>query len=327
MVGNRRHIPAAMKQQWVTMSAQMSSKAIAEVTNTSQRTVNRVLRLSRLTGSVVRRPLESGRPRLLSAGDVSYLLSCTERTPDIFLSELQHALHRARGVEVSEITIGRTLRRHGLTHKHVSRAALERNEDTRDRYQIFIAENFRPEQLVFVDESACNRITTRRSMAWSPIGMRARRHDYFIRGQRYSILPALSLDGILHLDVLDRPYTSAMFNEFVVGLLDNMNPFPQKNSVIVMDNASIHKSPHLEEMVQQRGMRIVYLPPYSPDFNPIEEAFSAIKAWIRRHHDYARREMMGELTCDPYQLLWNAVFNTVTPEKAHGWFTHSGYLS
>jgi len=116
------------------------------------------------------------------------------------LSELQHALHRARGVEVSEITIGRTLRRHGLTHKHVcnvslrqiytdflfevSRAALECNEDTRDRYQIFIAENFRPEQLVFVDESACNRITTRRSMAWSPIGMRARRHDYFIRGQR-----------------------------------------------------------------------------------------------------------------------------------------------
>jgi transposase len=74
-------------------------------------------------------------------------------------------------------------------------------------------------------------------------------------------------------------------------------------------------------------MRIVYLPPYSPDFNPIEEAFSAIKAWIRRHHDYARREMMGEVTCDPYQLLWNAVFNTVTPEKAHGWFTHSGYLS
>ncbi|KAG1791023.1 uncharacterized protein HD556DRAFT_1241168, partial [Suillus plorans] len=66
------------------------------------------------------------------------------------------------------------------------------------------------------------------------------------------ILPALSLDGILHLDVLDHSYMSATFNEFVVGLLDNMNPFPEKNSVIVMDNASIHKSPHLKGIVQQR---------------------------------------------------------------------------
>jgi hypothetical protein len=66
----------------------------------------------------------------------------------------------------------------------VSRVALERNEDLRDRYQMFIAKNFRPDQLVFVDESASNRITTRRGMAWSPIGTRARRHDYFVRGQR-----------------------------------------------------------------------------------------------------------------------------------------------
>lgn len=67
----------------------------------------------------------------------------------------------------------------------VTRAAIERNEDKRNQYQIFIAENFRPDQLVFVDESACNRITTKRPKAWSPTGVRARRRDYFIRGQRY----------------------------------------------------------------------------------------------------------------------------------------------
>ncbi|KAG2058786.1 hypothetical protein BDR06DRAFT_950005 [Suillus hirtellus] len=66
MVGNCRHIPAAIKQQWVTMSAQMKPKAIARVTDTSHRTINRVLRLSRLAGSIVKRPLESGCPRALS---------------------------------------------------------------------------------------------------------------------------------------------------------------------------------------------------------------------------------------------------------------------
>jgi hypothetical protein len=69
---------------------------------------------------------------------------------------------------------------------------------------------------------------------------------------RYSILLALSLDGILHLDVLDHSYTAAAFNSFIDGLLDNMNPFPMQNSVIVMDNASIHKSPELEAMVLMR---------------------------------------------------------------------------
>lgn len=59
---------------------------------------------------------------------------------------------------------------------------------------------------------------------------------------RYSILPALSLDGILHLAVEDHPYTAQEFNSFVDVLLDNMNQFPGANLVIVMGNASIHKS-------------------------------------------------------------------------------------
>ena len=73
-------------------------------------------------------------------------------------------------------------------------------------------------------------------------------------------------------------------------------------------------------------MRILYLPPYSPDFNPIEEAFSAIKAWIRANQEYARGELSGELTCDPYRMIWEAAFTTATPEKAEGWFRYSGYL-
>lgn len=158
----------------------------------------------------------------------------------------------------------------------------------------------------------------------------------------YSVLPALSLDGILHLDIQDHSYTSEDFNSFVDGLLDNMNPFPQRNSVIIMDNTSIHKSAALEEMVLARyvclfninicvnalysGMRVFYLPPYSPDFNPIEEGFSAMKAWIRSNRDYVRAEMTGELTCDPYTMLWEAVFSSITAAKAEGWFRDCGYI-
>src|SRR6267154_3269076 len=125
---------------------------------------------------------------------------------------------------------------------------------------------------------------------------------FISKAHRYSILPALSLDEIIAIEVLDRPFTAATFNKFIEGLLDQMNPWPQRNSVIVMDNASIHKFEELELMIKNRyvtehiglkkkiltcvgirGMHLVFLPAYSPDLNPIEEAFSAIKAWIRRN--------------------------------------------
>jgi hypothetical protein len=66
----------------------------------------------------------------------------------------------------------------------VTRPAMERNEDRCDLYQLQVGENFQADQLVFLDESACNRITTKRAMAWARVGCRARRHDYFVRGHR-----------------------------------------------------------------------------------------------------------------------------------------------
>ncbi|KAI6115826.1 hypothetical protein EDD16DRAFT_1476366, partial [Pisolithus croceorrhizus] len=114
------YIPEAVKQQWVTMSAQTNSKSIAQLTGSSHQTVNHVLWLSCLTGSVVRKSLESGQPCLLTMHDVAFLVACVECTPDIFLSELQSELREARYVEVSQITIERTLQRHRYTHKWVS---------------------------------------------------------------------------------------------------------------------------------------------------------------------------------------------------------------
>jgi len=277
------------------------------------------------TGKVAK-DLNGGRPRKLNSLDLAYLESCIERTPDLYLRELQQMLFEARGVLVSEVCIERSLKRRGFTRKIVTRPALERNEELRAAYLIRVGLNYRADQLVFVDEAANNRNTTKRKYAWSPTGTRARRHDYFVRGKRYSMLPALSLNGILHLDVREQSYTGASFNAFIDGLLDVMNPFPQKNSVIVMDNASIHKSEELRPMIENRGMRLEYLPPYSPDLDPIEEGFSAIKAWIRDNRDYTRMELDGRADCDPYTMFWRAVYETVTPEKAEGWFRDSGYL-
>jgi hypothetical protein len=72
------------------------------------------------------------------------------------------------------------------------------------------------------------------------------------RTNRYSILPAISLTGVLALEVREESYTAETFSVFISRLLDRMNPFPQRNSVLVMDNASIHHSAAMQDMIETR---------------------------------------------------------------------------
>jgi hypothetical protein len=73
-------------------------------------------------------------------------------------------------------------------------------------------------------------------------------------------------------------------------------------------------------------MHLVYLPSYSPDLNPIKEAFLAIKAWLQSNCDYVLVETEGA-GCDPYALIWEAVYEVVTPDKAYGWYRDSEYIA
>ncbi|KZP31943.1 hypothetical protein FIBSPDRAFT_723707, partial [Athelia psychrophila] len=127
--------------------------------------------------------------------------------------------------------------------------AQERDERQRDAYQLYLGPNFRADQLVFVDESGVNHVTSKRAYAWSPVGTRARHRDFFYK---YSILLVLSLDGVLHLDIIEDSWNGVTFYNLIDALLDNMNPFPQRNSVVVMDNASIHHSPEVRELIEAR---------------------------------------------------------------------------
>jgi transposase len=144
---------------------------------------------------------------------------------------------------------------------------------------------------------------------------------------------------------LRESFNSSKFKDFIAGLLDQMQPYPAPNSVIVMDNCRIHKVPVIQEMIKARyacqifvlhfltelfrGMKLEYLPAYSPDFNPIEQAFSAIKAYVRRHYrHFARSHTTGTNPmdeADTYEMLHNAVFS-ITPDDAAGFYHHSGYL-
>jgi hypothetical protein len=176
---------------------------------------------------------------------------------------------------------------------------------------------------VFADESHFNRLTLRRPYAWSIRGERASRYEIFHRGTKYSILPALSFEGIIHLEVVKNAITGDDFRRFIEGLLPHMNEWPLPNSVLIVDNASIHKVAGIREMVEERGARLIYLPAYSPDFNPIELAFSTIKSWLRSNRDRMSQAVESE-NGSVYDVVWEAV-HSITAENAMGWYKHCGY--
>ena len=143
-----------------------------------------------------------------------------------------------------------------------------------------------PEQLVFVDETSKDARAMYRDYGWAKKGQRAHCRRKFMRGPRRSILAALSVDGFLGYAAIVGTYTRDVFHQaFLHAILPHLNPYPAPNSIVVLDNASIHRYPELEECIRMHGARLVYLPPYSPQLNPIEYAFNCLKMWLRKYVD------------------------------------------
>ena len=155
-----------------------------------------------------------------------------------------------------------------LTSSKVTHPTLERNEQDCQEYMALVATHFHPDQLVFADESHFNRLTLRRPYTWSIHGERAQCYEFTFQGTKYSMLPVLSLDGILHLEVLENALTGEDFQQFVEGLLLHMNEWLLPNLVLIIDNVAIHKVEGIREMVEEHSSHLLYLPAYSPDYNP-----------------------------------------------------------
>jgi transposase len=145
------------------------------------------------------------------------------------------------------------------------------------------------EQLVFLNESAANKRTGDRKYGWSLEGTICGVERVLKRLERWSILPALAVDGYLSYLIFQGSITSTIFKAFIEEqVLPYCTPYPGPRLVLILDNAVIHKSTRLRELCEQHGVLLKFLPPYSPDYNPIEATFKDIKAWVRRNQRLAK---------------------------------------
>ncbi|MFC3100562.1 IS630 family transposase [Altererythrobacter lauratis] len=242
-----------------------------------------------------------------------FLLALVEARSDLTLDEIRAAL-ADRGTRVSLATVWRFFDRHQITRKKSLHATEQERPDILSRRWTWFEGqlDLDPDRLVFIDET------------WASTNM-ARRHGRCRRGQRLragvphghwkttTFVAGLRNTGMVAPMVLDGPINRDAFTAYVEQVLV---PELAPGDIVIMDNLSSHKAPAIREAIEAAGAELRFLPPYSPDFNPIEKAFSKLKAHLRKA---AERTIHG---------LWNAIgqiLDLYSPQECANYFSACGY--
>jgi transposase len=167
-------------------------------------------------------------------------------------------------------------------------------------------------RLVFVDESGTH-ISMDRLRSRAPRGVRAYGRVPKNRGKNLTLIASMSLDGMGDSMCVEGATDAKAFELYVEHFLA---PSLCAGQVVVMDNLGAHRPKKIKDLIEERGAELVFLPSYSPDLNPIEQAFSKIKNVLRK---------LGARTHEALLEAMEEALSKVTPTDAAGWFDHCGY--
>ena len=144
-------------------------------------------------------------------------------------------------------------------------------------------------KFVWIDETESDNRHCLRIYSYSIRGYRATKKSFFSRGTKVNAIAAITLDGVLSYQLITSNVDSETFFDFVRAfVIPNMLPYDgiNPNSIAIMDNASIHHTQEITDLFRNAGILLLFLPPYSPDLNPIEETFSYIKYYLNLHEEF-----------------------------------------
>ena len=165
---------------------------------------------------------------------------------------------------------------------------------------------------MFLDESGVTTEMTRR-YGWAPRSERVSEAVPAGHWRTLTVLAALTLDGMLASMTIESPTDGDVFLAFLEQAL---GPKLQPGHVVVLDNLGAHKVEGVRELIESRGAQLVYLPPYSPDFNPIEQAWSKLKQLLRAVKARALDQLEPAIV---------RAIDAITPQNAQAFFRHCGY--
>ena len=305
---------------WQRLAKGLTFQNIAQNLSISTATASNIFKLFQATGEVdPKRPPRRDDLRKLDEYHELYIIGLIFECPNLQLQEIAYKVEEITGTVVSTSTLCRLLGRHGFSHKKIQSVALQRSLDLRALYVASIF-TFNRDMFVWIDETGSDLKEILRRYGYALRGERAVCHRLQVRGQRISPIAAISSDGLLGVELSTGSVNGEKFYDFVRGtLIPEMLPFDgtSPRSIAIMDNCSIHHMQDVSDLFTDAGILQIFLPPYSPDMNPIEMAFGYVKGYLKKHEDI--------MHLIPPTSLIKSAFDSITTEMCNGWIKHSKY--
>jgi transposase len=257
-----------------------------------------------------------GRSRSPLKRHEDWLLELVRREPDLTLEEIQRRLFDEHQQKAGLGSVWRFFDRHGISFKKSVRAAEQDRPDVAAARTSWVNDQatLDPDHLVFIDETGTS-TNMARLRGRAPRGERLIGKVPHGHWKTTTFVAALRSSALTAPCVIDGPMNGNAFLAYVEQILA---PSLIPGDMVVLDNLSAHKVPGVSEAIEAAGARLLYLPPYSPDFNPIEQLFAKLKALLRKA---AERSVEG---------LWNRIatlLDAFTPEECSNYFRNAGYAS
>jgi transposase len=293
------------------VEAGKAKEEVALTFSVSMSSINRWLRLKRDKQTLEPGRI-TGRPSILGKALDEGLVEQLRAHPDATVAEHCRMWDEQTHTRVSEATMSRALKRAGWPLKKKTVGAAERDEERRAQWRAEAVE-LDASRFVFVDE--CGSHTgLARTRARAPRGQRAYASLPRNTGPNTTIISSLSVEGMGETMVVEGPPNAAVFEAYLERVLA---PSLVPGRIVILDNLSAHKGRRAREIVESRGASLWFLPAYSPDYSPIENAFSKLKSYLRR---------AAARTKEALQAAIRDGLQTITQHDARGYFHHCGYL-
>jgi len=293
--------------------ANEGTRVIAVRFKVSESWVRRIKQQRRETGQVTPKTAAPRQPKWQAWAD--WLVAKITARPDIYLRELQAELKQERGATVCLMTICSACRALEQSRKKKTLIAQEQDRpDVAEKRTQWRAsqEQIDPAKVVFIDETWAKTNMTRR-YGRSPLGTRLAEKTPCGRWQTTTFLGALRAGGFIAPLTVEGAINGPLFRAWVE---QHLGPVLKPGDIVVMDNLSSHKVAGVREAIEAVGAELRYLPPYSPDLNPIELAFAKLKKLLR---DGAER------TVDKLWELCGRILDQFTEHECRNYFKHCGY--
>ncbi|NEP17990.1 MAG: IS630 family transposase [Leptolyngbya sp. SIO4C1] len=289
----------------------ISQRQLAQQFSVAKSFVQKLLKQRRETGSIAPKLRAQQTPPKLNAEHRAVLAELVKSQNDATLEELRARLHARTGIMVSVATVHNTLKRMRLSVKktlYLDAKATDRVQQARVAFWQMVR-SLLAKDLVFIDESGVN-LAMMRLRARSLKGTMAHGSRANQREKNVSIIGAMSLRGVVASYSLIGATDGLTFEAFIS---QKLVPKLWKGACVLMDNCPVHLGKTVRELTEAVGAQLIYLPPYSSDFSPIENCWSKLKSILK---------MIGARTYPDLAVAIEKAFAQVSLDDIQAWFTH-----